>query len=200
MSDYSGPSWSYSPNWDSYLSSSGAWDDPDILTVNVTEGNTDWVYEIHLSLFKGKITYYEGMLVFDVMFDAWNYEIPLKICVPMWSTWLWKHKGRNPKDKKFFEPYYQQNWEIDIDRNHYKTLIELMEVISDEWSEDDDTVKFEWRERKAEKDSYFRGKPDWDKTEGDTMYFELNGNIREMIAERLETELKFMFQGYPESI
>lgn len=200
MGDYSGPSWSYSPNWDSYLSSSGAWDDPDILTVNITEGNTDWKYETHLSLFHGKIAYHEDMLEFDVMFDGWNYEIPLKIRVPVWSASHWKSEGHDPKDKKFFEPYYECEWEIEIERDHYKTFIELMKIISDEWSEDDDTVKFEWSERKAERDSYFRGKPTWDKTEGDIMYFKLNGNIREMIAERLETELKFMFQGYPESI
>ena len=200
MGDYGGPSWSYSPDWDSYLSESGAWDDPDILTVDVNVGNNDWMYEIHLSLFNGSVTSHEGMLVFDVKFDGWCMEMPVKISVPVWSRSYWEEEGHDPKDKKFFEPYFEQNWEVEIERENYKELIDLMGVVSDEWSDDDNTVEFKWRERKAESGSYFRGKPSWDKSEGDVMYFQLAGNIREMIANRLETELKFMFQGYPESI
>lgn len=199
MGDYSGPSWSYSENWDSYLSESGAWHDPDILTVNVKEGNTDCMDETDLSLFNGGITPDEGMLEFDVMFNGWDLEVPVKIRVPVWSSKLWENEGRDPKDKKFFEPYYQQNWEVEIERENYKVLIELMKVISDEWSEDEDSAMFKWREKRKDSASYFDGKPSWDTSEGDVMYFELAGNIREMIADRLESELNSMFQGYPES-
>lgn len=200
MGDYSMPSWSYSENWDTYLSESGAWNDPDILTVDVSEGNCDWVYEISLSVFNGKVTYHEGMLEFHVKFDGWNLEMPMVIRVPMYSSSLWKHEGRDPKKMKMFEPYFGQNWEIEIKRDYYKALIELMEGISDEWSEEDDTVKFDYDEQRAQRDSYFEGQPSWSKNEEDIMYFELDGNIRFLIAERLKTELEFMFQGYPETI
>jgi len=200
MGDYSGPDWSYSPDWDTYLSESGAWHDPDVLTINVMEGNTEWAGEISLSLFNGSLRSYESMLEFNVLFDGWCIEVPLKIRVPTWSAWLWKHRGHDPKDRKFFEPYFGQNWHVEIERPNYERLIALMDVIADEWSEGDDIVKFEWNEKEAERDSYFRGKPSWQEAGRDTMYFELAGDIRELIAKELENELEFMFQGYPETL
>jgi len=204
MGDYSGPSWSYSPDWDSYLSESGAWDDPDILTIDVNPEASaddpvdDW-WQLGIDFWQGNVSFEWGYIVLKCSFlDVSSNKIPVTIKVPMCTNRAWEKMSNEPKP--FFAPYWDASyWDIEIERDWYEELMSVFNIINEEHSKEGCKV-LSIRESHAEKDSHFDGQPEWEKKQGwdDVMRLRLEGNFRDLLAKWIDSALDYAFRGSPE--
>jgi hypothetical protein len=203
MSDYGGPSWSYSPDWDDYLSESGAWDDPDILCININKEASaddpvdDW-WQLQIDFFEGNVSFEWGHIVLKCAFlDFSSVRIPVTIKVPMCTNRDWNSK----KPKPLFAPYWEASyWDMEIERDWYNYLMDdVFDTINKEHSKGGCKVLM-IRERHADKDSCFDGQPEWAKKQGldDVMCLRLEGNFRDLLAEWIDSALDYAFRGSPE--